>query len=405
MKKIVGLLLCFILFSQNIHANSTSVIIQNRRTNVTPVKVEVNGNNLQSKFAPFAYENRTLVPIREITESMGANVAWNNQNKTAQISLGDKKVLLQINSRAVYINGKKKLIDKGSIPVFASYPKENETKTMVPLRFLSEALDFNVQWNQEKQQASISNIKTVSVMKTKDNQASSESKPSEKTDNKAVDLRGKADDTNQVEPEKREISKKVKANGPVTVVIDAGHGGKDSGAVSSVDSSVKEKDLTLQVTSRLGDLLRSKNYEVIETRTRDEYIGLAKRAEIANENQAEIFVSIHFNSSNNGLASGIEILYAPEDKVKIKSHEQVHLARALNDELKKATGSTMRSMKKRPDLAVLRWTEMPAALCELGFVSSPKDMENITQDSYIEKLAQGVANGIERYVNNYVEFE
>ena len=62
-------------------------------------------------------------------------------------------------------------------------------------------------------------------------------------------------------------------------------------------------------------------------------------------------------------------------------------------------------MKKRPDLAVLRWTEMPAALCELGFVSSPKDMENITQDSYIEKLAQGVANGIERYVNNYVEFE
>ena len=405
MKKIVGLLLCFILFSQNIHANSTSVIIQNRRTNVTPVKVEVNGNNLQSKFAPFAYENRTLVPIREITESMGANVAWNNQNKTAQISLGDKKVLLQINSRAVYINGKKKLIDKGSIPVFASYPKENETKTMVPLRFLSEALDFNVEWNQEKQQASISNIKTVSVMKTKDNQVSSESKPSEKTNNKAVDLRGKVDASDQVEPEKREISKKVKAKGPVTVVIDAGHGGKDSGAVSSVDSSVKEKDLTLQVTSRLGDLLRSKNYEVIETRTRDEYIGLAKRAEIANENQAEIFVSIHFNSSNNGLASGIEILYAPEDKVKIKSHEQVHLAKALNAELEKATGSTMRSMKKRPDLAVLRWTEMPAALCELGFVSSPKDMENITQDSYIEKLAQGVANGIERYVNNYVEFE
>lgn len=401
MKKIVGLLLCFILFSQNIYANPTFVLIQNKKTSVDPVKVEVNGNTLQSVFQPFAYGNRTLVPIREITESMGANVAWNNQNKTAQISLGDNKVVLQINSRAVYINGKKKLIDKSSIPVFATYPKENETKTMVPLRFLSEALNFNVDWNQEKQQASISNVKTVSVINTKDVSEDS----GKKTADKAVDLTKKPDDKNTDQGEKREIAKKVKATGPVTVVIDAGHGGKDSGAISPIDPSVKEKDLTLKVTGILKDLLRAKNYEVIETRTRDEYIGLAQRAEIANSNQAEIFVSIHFNSSTSGIASGIEVLYAPEDRVKIKKHEQIHLARALNDELKKATGSSMRTMKKRPDLAVLRLTEMPAALCELGFVSSPTDLENITQDSYIEKLAQGVANGIERYVNNYVEFE
>ncbi|VFB16400.1 Sporulation-specific N-acetylmuramoyl-L-alanine amidase [Urinicoccus massiliensis] len=401
MKKIVGLLLCFILFSQNIYANPTFVLIQNKKTSVDPVKVEVNGNTLQSAFQPFAYGNRTLVPIREITESMGANVAWNNQNKTAQISLGDNKVVLQINSRAVYINGKKKLIDKSSIPVFATYPKENETKTMVPLRFLSEALSFNVDWNQEKQQASISNVKTVSVINTKDVSEDG----GKKTADKAVDLTKKPDDKNTDQGEKREIAKKVKATGPVTVVIDAGHGGKDSGAISPIDPSVKEKDLTLKVTGILKDLLRAKNYEVIETRTRDEYIGLAQRAEIANSNQAEIFVSIHFNSSTSGIASGIEVLYAPEDRVKIKKHEQIHLAKALNDELKKATGSSMRTMKKRPDLAVLRLTEMPAALCELGFVSSPTDLENITQDSYIEKLAQGVANGIERYVNNYVEFE
>ena len=102
------------------------------------------------------------------------------------------------------------------------------------------------------------------------------------------------------------------------------------------------------------------------------------------------------------MASGIEVLYAPEDKVKLKEHEQIHLAKALHEELEKATGSKMRSIKKRPDLAVLKWTEMPAALCELGFLSSPEDMELICQDDYLNRLATGICNGIEKYVNNYV---
>lgn len=399
MKKIVGLLACLLLFSQNVFAASTSVVINQRARKVNPVKVEVNGDRLKTEFIPFAYQGRTLVPIREITESMGANVAWNNKNRTAQISLGGNKVMLQIGSKVVYINGKKKMMDTNSIPQFATYPRAKETKTMVPLRFLSEALDFDVNWNQKQQLATISNMKAVSIIDQKKPEATEKNKPATRSNQ----VKESPEKEQAKENEKtRKIEKKVQAQGPVTVIIDPGHGGTDSGAVSSVDPSVKEKDLALEVSRRLSPMLRAKNYEVIETRTGDNYPTLSKRAEIANKSQAEIFVSIHFNSSNNGMASGIEVLYAPEDKVKLKEHEQIHLAKALHEELEKATGSKMRSIKKRPDLAVLKWTEMPAALCELGFLSSPEDMELICQDDYLNRLATGICNGIEKYVNNYV---
>ena len=395
MKKFLACLVFFLLMSQTVFGRSIPVRMDGKSQAVAPVSVQVNGKNLNSAFSPFATNNRTLVPIREITESMGANVAWNNTTKSAQVSLNGKKVLLKVGSQAVYINGKKKTVDRGSIPQFTFYKGQGETKTMVPLRFLSEALDFQVDWNQERQLASISNMKAVTLLPKEDQKKASPVKKqneAKKQDSLASDAK----------TEERVIQEKVHAKGPVTVVVDAGHGGSDSGAVSSVDSSVKEKDLTLKVTTSLANLLRARGYEVIETRTTDEFVKLAKRAEIANDKSAEIFVSVHFNSAGSSAANGIEILYAPESKVKIKKEEQIHLARALHEELKKATGSNMRSIKQRPDLAVLRWTEMPAALCELGFLSSPKDMEKIQEDGYHKVLATGIANGIDRYVRDYV---
>ena len=92
-----------------------------------------------------------------------------------------------------------------------------------------------------------------------------------------------------------------------TVVLDAGHGGKDTGAISK-NGAIKEKDITLSVALKLGKMINS-NYpdvKVVYTRKRDEYIELSKRAEIANRNKADLFISIHVNSQKGTTATGTE---------------------------------------------------------------------------------------------------
>lgn len=183
------------------------------------------------------------------------------------------------------------------------------------------------------------------------------------------------------------------------IVIDAGHGGKDPGASSP--NGVREKDLNLTMSLKLEAALKSLGYNIVMTRSDDTNVGLYDRPEVANRINADIFISMHANSTTNSAVSGIEVLYCPATTGSKKTVDQHPLARMVMDEILKSTGGKERGVIKRPDLVVLNRTNMPSILIETGFLSNADEEKLITNDSYQNKMIQGIINGINSYFEMY----
>jgi len=215
------------------------------------------------------------------------------------------------------------------------------------------------------------------------------------------------------------------------IVIDPGHGGHDSGTIGP--NGLEEKDLVLEVGRRLGKLLESRlGAEVVYTRGDDTFIPLETRTAIANQEQADLFVSIHANSSNDPDARGVETYYlnftsspealevaARENAVSSKSiHELQDLVKkiALKEKIEEskefasdvqtalhsglaAKGSNIRNrgVKKAPFI-VLIGANMPSILAEISFVSNPTDERRLRTPEYRQKIAESLYRGISKYV-------
>ena len=452
MKKIIKIsILCLALLITPVFANNLfKVSIGRTQFQVKKAGVLVNNRTLKTEFSPYIKQGRTFVPIREITENLGADVKWNNRDKSIKISLNGDVIDMKINSSNVRVNGKKISLDNAQAPQLALYSSpRKETKTMVPLRFISETFGYDVDWNNDKVRAEISTNKTKSIVEddkkensnknnknTKNNKSNNKNtkKVASKTktsssksifDSNYFQSNVEKSETNKItkeikggnkdkifdqaeldksdEKKNRVIKDKIEVNGKLKIVIDPGHGGKDSGAVA-LDGETYEKTVNLLVAERLMDKLYA-NSEISPTitRTRDEYIKLLDRAGVSNDGDAHLFLSIHFNSADNSSAKGIEVLYASEKNVRIKDTVQKDFASCLQKALIKETGAVDRGIKNRPAIIVLNKTKNVAALAELGFLSNEDDLENIKDPDYIDKLAQGLYNGIEDYMNTFVE--
>lgn len=175
-----------------------------------------------------------------------------------------------------------------------------------------------------------------------------------------------------------------------TVVLDAGHGGSASGAVYE---EVMEKNITLPITLRVGELLREKGYNVVFTRARDEYMDLYDRCDIANAVRGDIFVSIHANASVTNRAFQGTFTYSYPG-----SAEGERLAGMIQSAVVAAAGSIDRGLLTN-DYVVLRETYMPAVLLETGFMSCHEELVKLVDPDYQEKLAQGTAKGIHAYLS------
>ncbi|MCK8060789.1 MULTISPECIES: N-acetylmuramoyl-L-alanine amidase [unclassified Fusibacter] len=177
------------------------------------------------------------------------------------------------------------------------------------------------------------------------------------------------------------------------IVIDAGHGGKDPGAVSPIDKT-KEKDLVLKATLLLGKQLEGLGFKVYYTRDYDTYVGLYDRASIANELGADAFVSIHVNAAQNSSASGVEMLYVDD------SRNSKVMATLLQSELVKATGAKSRGVIERSKLVVIRETLMPAVLAEIGFLTNANELRSLNDDTYLDSIVEGLMKGLVRYLED-----
>ena len=169
------------------------------------------------------------------------------------------------------------------------------------------------------------------------------------------------------------------------VVLDAGHGGHDPGAQSG---GLREKDLTLDIVKRTINKLKKYNVKVIATRTTDKFISLSGRANIANKNKADLFVSVHINS---GGGTGFEsFIYNGSIQSSTKSFQNT-LHKAIMNKI-----SVNDRGKKSANFAVVRETNMPAVLTENLFVDG--DNKSLNQGSVLDNLAQGHADGIAEFL-------
>lgn len=223
-----------------------------------------------------------------------------------------------------------------------------------------------------------------------------------------------------------------------TVVLDAGHGGHDPGAVGP--SGLYEKDVVLDIALRVRDIMRKDYpfYDVVLTRDKDVFIPLPERAEIANRHNANLFVSVHANASTNRKARGIETyllnwtddvgamkVAARENAISLKKMKQMKgelgvILASLErenkrDESVKIAGNIQKSLvssivMKYPEVGnlgvkqalfyVLVGARMPSSLVEVSFISNPKEEKLLATDSYRQSLARSIAEGIHKYFSS-----
>lgn len=174
------------------------------------------------------------------------------------------------------------------------------------------------------------------------------------------------------------------------IVLDPGHGGHDPGAVGH---GLREKDLTLNIAKRIGNMLKDyEDVEVIYTRTDDRFIGLSERAAIANKTKADFFLSIHINAGGGGKATGFESYIYNGDVLS----STVAYQNVIHAEIVKAINVFDRG-KKRANFAVLRETKVtPALLTENLFIDNPIDATKLKSEQFLQQIAYGHVIGLEK---------
>jgi uncharacterized protein YjdB len=195
----------------------------------------------------------------------------------------------------------------------------------------------------------------------------------------------------------------------MTVFLDPGHGGTDPGATYGI---YRECDLNLAVGKKVQALLLNRGYNVIMSRTTDTTVGLLNRSQMANDDHADIFVSIHTNSSDSASANGIEGYYYLLDPNHLSAinasmatnpdrlAKSVTLASLIENNMVDYTNATDRGTKGS-DLSVVRESAMPATLVEMGFIGNKDERDKLFSDSYQNTLAKAIADGIDQYFQIY----
>ncbi len=212
-----------------------------------------------------------------------------------------------------------------------------------------------------------------------------------------------------------------------TVMIDAGHGGKDPGAIAN---GVREKDVNLRMARIMGNMLQAQGFKVLYTRTTDKFIPLEERTALANAKGADLFISIHCNAYKDPRIHGLEVYYlnlatdaqavrvaARENGVSAKKisdmqfilsdlmlnskiNESRQMAALVEKEVMRGVGPRYKISShgsKGAFFYVLTGARMPSVLVELGYLTNPKEAAHLDSDEYLTAMARGLVNGIMAY--------
>lgn len=174
------------------------------------------------------------------------------------------------------------------------------------------------------------------------------------------------------------------------VAIDAGHGGRDMGAIGP--TGLQEKDLVLDIAQRLREILVRAGVRVVMTRETDTYVDLAERPRTARQQGATVFVSIHGNASTRPAISGSETYYL--------TPQSLALAQMIQDELAKVGGLASRGVKTA-NFLVLRENDVPAVLVEVGYVSNLEEETRLRGEAFRQRITEAIMRGVQRFLFVY----
>lgn len=287
-------------------------------------------------------KGRTMAPLRWVAEQLGAKVEWVQGKAQVLVTRGNDTITLTMGSATARVNGVDMPLPD-SVPATAMFYR-GQGHTMVPIRFFSEVLGCTVTWEQRSYTARVSSA--------------------------GLDT--------PVSPER------------FLIALDAGHGGAATGAYYE---NTAEKDLNLSMIRKLDEILRGLGYRTMLTRTGDEDVGLKRRSVLANEAKADIFVSIHCNASEtNHDFQGLYVYHYPG------SVQGAALAQAIQTPACQFTGAIDRGINSA-NFSVVRESKMPAVLVETGFMTCHEELLRLKDNAYQTRMAQGIAQGIIRYLN------
>lgn len=177
----------------------------------------------------------------------------------------------------------------------------------------------------------------------------------------------------------------------ILIYLDAGHGGKDGGAAAN---EIKEKDIVLTLCKKIKSLLANYDCKVLMSRETDEYLSLEERTKKANASNADVLLSVHINSAGATSARGFESYTYPNANAGTKA-----LQNGIHLEIIRAMGGGIEDRgKKMANFHMLRESKMKAVLTENLFISNPKDADLLKQNAFLDKIALGHVNGLQKFL-------
>lgn len=368
---------------------------------------------------------RTLIPARALFEAMGAEVKWINETQSVEITKNDLKVTLIIGSQTAIVNTEVKTLDVPALII--DHDNDYYGSTMIPVRFAAEALGCDVKWEDS--------TRTVAVISPENpNHPNNPNNPNNQNNQggNGSQTPSRGDSGNRQEPNENGGSGNANGSGTINidgydfpqydmnslpmptenarnklVAIDCGHGGKDAGTTGHKGQADKidEKDLTLAAGLIARDYLKSAGIQVYMIRDTDTYIDVEKHGFAANDAGAELFVSLHINSSESSRPSGTETHYYTKNDEEGRSEKELYgiesadVAEEIQSEMIKALGTGDRGTKSSPRLIVLNRTVMPAVLIEAAFLSNEKDFSMMKTEEFTERYGYACAKAIINALN------
>lgn len=382
-------------------------------------KAYVNNESAVMDTPPMVINGRTLIPVRFVSEKLGYKVEWDDKDRAVHINSNSKNPVIQsITSKK---SGKSYIV---TIKV-KNFEKPEISYATNPQRFIADFYDATLSKGDTKDHLGNNTITEIrsaehdeysriviespGVVSYKVSYLSDTMKITiTGTDTSSEDKDTDKDKEDKKDEETEEKEEEVKekpliyVDDPV-VIIDAGHGGWDSGAIGYDDEGnevVYESEANLTIAEYAYEYLRRNKVTVYMTRQRDKALGdteiedLLERSEFANDKEATLFVSIHNNSFTDSEATGTEVLYADTDNKLNYGIKSKDLAQNILKPLVKATGLNDRGVKNSPKMVVLNRTDMPSVIVECAFVSNPMDRELLQDEDSMRDIGYAIGEGI-----------
>ncbi|WP_027416544.1 N-acetylmuramoyl-L-alanine amidase [Aneurinibacillus terranovensis] len=379
---------------------------------------KVDGTAKKLDEAPVMLQGRTYLPFRIVGELTGTEAGWLKEtdslvfNSPVHIVIKGTPVTAKVyrTNKGYFVTAKDiaaatgyKMKQKSASLLFIKgtdvrtlHPVNGkggfatvDNQWVIPLAFVDELVKGSGSWNADKSIYRVDkpNLNSRSISPSGPNKPAPSNMIKPVVHNPSTSQDSILTETND-EPAPSPLLPAVPLSGKekVTIVVDAGHGGKDTGAIGVNDT--REKDFTLAVVLKLADDLKKEpKFNVILTRDGDTYPTLTDRVKIANDAPADLFISVHANSGPPS-ANGTETYYYADQSKGYADTVHAHLVQV--------TGFTDRKVKTA-DFYVIKNTKMPSILVEVGFITNADNNREMMDDSFQQKVADGIYQGIVEY--------